>query len=311
VRVGVIGLGPLWRTRYRPTLVVLRDRFEVVALCDEIEERARREAKEWGCAAAAGPTQLLENPEVEAALLLDPQWHRLWPVKAACRLGKPLFCCGGLDLDDAHADALYRELRDQRLPFMLETAPRRAPALRLLKEVLDSLGPARVVLCDLAESRHLHPRDPTGPGIQAALLSCCRFLLPAEPIRVLARENDPGGFAGWQIELSDNRTIQITRYRSPLARSQLRFHVVAEKGTASAELPARLRWTDALGVHTRAVSGNGRAGTILLEQFFRVVREGAEPDPSLEEAYGLLTWVRAAARSLREGRPVEIREMEN
>src|SRR5437868_4711800 len=92
LRVGVIGLRPLWRRRYRPALRALPDRFQVVAVCDPLAGRAERAAKRLGCA-AAGPTELLERPDIDALLLVDAPWYGLWPVQLACRLGKPALCC--------------------------------------------------------------------------------------------------------------------------------------------------------------------------------------------------------------------------
>src|SRR5713101_7354841 len=104
LRVGVIGLGRRWRRRYRPALDPLRELFEVRALCDQIHHKAICEAKRAGCDAAQGPTDLLERSDVEACLLLDPQWYGLWPLELACRLGKPVFCATPLEYDNDHAD---------------------------------------------------------------------------------------------------------------------------------------------------------------------------------------------------------------
>jgi predicted dehydrogenase len=312
LRVGVIGLGPRWRNRYRPALAALSDCIQVTALCDQVAQRAAREAKRQGCTCAAGPTALLESSLVEAVLLLDPQWHRLWPVQTACRMGKPVFCCGGLDLDDGHAEDICREVRERQVPFMIEVAHRQAPALRELKNLLQSsLGPARLLVCELAEPVHLHSRDQTGTGLDTALLSCCRYLIPEEPVRILASVCKASGLASWHIELHDRRAIQITRYSAPLARSTLRFLVVTERATATAELRRRLRWHDGRGAHVWLVPDAEPVGNALLHEFYRVAREGAAPEPGLDEASRLLSWLRAAALSRQEGRRVEIREMVN
>src|SRR6516225_7727928 len=98
LRVGVIGLGPLWRRQYAPALRGLRDRFEVTAVCDQVQDRAARVARRLGCAAAGGPTDLLDRNGIDALLQLDAQWYGLWAATRAGAAGKPVFCCPPAEL---------------------------------------------------------------------------------------------------------------------------------------------------------------------------------------------------------------------
>jgi predicted dehydrogenase len=340
LRVGVIGLGPLWRQHYQAALSA---RFQVVAVCDQIEQRAMGEAKRLACAAAAGPTALLVNSAVEAVLLLDPQWYRLWPVIAACRLGKPVLCAPSLDLDDAHADDLHQRVQAARLPVLVALTPRLAPALERLRELLDTrLGPVRLVLCESITTQHPNGGERAGaPAGEAALLDCCSAFLAGDPVSVLAYQS-PDCEGGVQpalpllgnpvknalstllLEYDAGRAIQITQYQDasldvhrrpstgegewagPSLRSKVRLRVVAERGTASAVLPGRVRWADCDGRHIQSILGVQPAVQVVLEQFYRVVREGQPPQPDLGRAYQLLHWTRAAMRSRSEGRRVSM-----
>jgi predicted dehydrogenase len=349
--VGVIGLGLLWRQRYQPALAALNPLFRVAAVCDQIEEQTASEAKRLRCLAAAGPTALLLDPAVEAVLLLDPQWYGLWPVQRACRLGKPIFCAAGLDLDDAHADALYQQVQAARLPVLMAMTPRMAPALERLRKLLDTrLGPARLVLCESAASppapgagaaldagQTLGAGSALGAGLltpphrgqpsETALLDCCSALLPGDPVSVLATGREDDSLTTLLLEFEEHRAIQMMRYpdsslnlhrrassnkwgedesAGPGSRSKVRLRVVAERGTASAELPRRVSWTDDEGRHLQTLSVDQPTVQVLLEQFYRVVREGEPPEPGLDQAYRLLHWTRAAQRSRAEGRRIEI-----
>jgi predicted dehydrogenase len=346
LRVGVIGLGPLWRQHYQPALAALSARFQVLAVCDQIDQRATEAATRLVCAAAAGPTALLLDPAAEAVLLLDPQWYRLWPVLGACRLGKPVLCAPSLALDDAHADDLYQRVHAARLPVLMAMTPRLAPALERLRELLDTrLGPVRLVLCESVTTRH--PTDGERPAAlagEAALLDCCSAFLPGDPVSVLAYQG-PDCEGGVQtplpllgstvknsltsllLEYDAGRAIQINQYqnasldvhRGPSTiklgedesagtsfRSKVRVRVVGERGTASAVLPGRVRWADSEGRHIQSILAAQPAVQVVLEQFYRVVREGQPPQPDLARAYQLLQWTRAAMRSRSEGRRVSI-----
>ncbi len=44
LRVGIVGLGPQWESRYLPALRLLTDRFEVRGVCEQLSHRAERAA---------------------------------------------------------------------------------------------------------------------------------------------------------------------------------------------------------------------------------------------------------------------------
>jgi predicted dehydrogenase len=320
LRVGVIGLGPLWHKRYKSALLALPQRFQVTSLCDQVAQHAAQEAKRLSCA-ATGPTELLESPEVEAVLLLDPQWYRLWPLQTACHLGKPVFTCTSLDQGDANADAVWEQVRASSLPVLLELAPRAAPVLGRLRDLLDTrLGPPRLVVVEASEAQTGARRgsanrrgfpDPAalpepGLGAETAILDCCSLLLPGEPLTVRAADLAGGALSSWLLDWGADRAAQVTRYRAALPRSGLRLHVVAERGTATAEFPNRLHWTEADGSHTHVAHLERPLGQVLLEQFYQVAREGRNPEPGPEEIGRFRDWVRSAAQSRAEGRTIPL-----
>jgi predicted dehydrogenase len=300
LRLGVIGLGRRWRKHYLPALLRLRDRFEVRSLCDQVASRAIRQARRLGCDAAAGPTELLERSDLDAVLLCDSQWYGLWPLEPACRLGKPVFCCGSLEADDAHADSLCQQVRDSRLVVMVELAPRIQPAVQRLRELLDtSLGPARLVLGSLAEPS---PRPGRLGGSGIAVLDACTLLLGAVPVSVQEASVESSGLTSMLLDFGNGRAAQLCHYRVPSGRASVRLRVVAERGVAMAELPDRLRWTDATGRHQHTWLRERPVAEVLLEQFHRTVVEKVPPQPSLDDAYRILGWLRTAALSQTEGK---------
>jgi predicted dehydrogenase len=312
VRLGIIGLGRRWRRRYGPALRELQDHFEVRALCDEVHQRAVNEAHRLGCEAASGPTEVLEREDVEAGLLLDPPWYRLWPLEVACRVGKPVFCCATPDLDEVHADELCRQVRESRLPVMLEMSLRLAPATDRLSELLETrLGPARTVCCDLVHSRPEPDRSSDGSAPSpliaggVGLLDWCASLLGGAPTSVLAGRIPGAGLATLLLDFGDGRAAQVTCWRVPGARRTLRLRVGAARGAATVVMPRRLCWTDADGRHTHRLPLSGQAVPRLLQRFHLVVDQGIDAQPSFEDACRVLDWLRAAARSAGEGRRVD------
>ncbi|HXG08591.1 MAG TPA: Gfo/Idh/MocA family oxidoreductase [Gemmataceae bacterium] len=318
LRVGVIGLGRRWQKRYRPALLKLSDRFEVRALCDGVYQRAINEAHRLGCDAVAGPTQLLEGEDIDALLLLDPPWYRLWPLEAACRAGRPVFCCATPEQDEVHADALCRQVQESRLPVMLEMALRFVPATLRLRELLETrLGPARTVLVELiqpaqeeaasdGEAAAARLRNLLG-GRGVGLLDWCAHLLGEEPANVLAG-GGTGPLTTLLLEFGGGRSAQITHWRAPGARRALRLRVAAERGSAMVEPPARLQWNDEDGRHAHVLPPRQQLGQMLLERFHRTLTDSQAPEPNLADACRVLGWLKAAVRSLAEGQRVALNE---
>jgi len=337
LRIGIIGLGRRWHKRYKPALRVLRAGFRVRVLCDQVHERAAREAKRLACDAAAGPTQLLEREDVDAVLLLDTQWFRLWPLQRACQLGKPVFCCCSLEGDDPHAEQLLRRVQESRLPVVMEMAPRFAPVTARLRSLFETeLGAPRLLMCELVHSgqalaRFNFARTPELSPVAGlvgstgiALLDWCAGLLGGEPVNVTARSLEALGFGSLLLEFAGGRGVRLTRLpfilpSSPAAegegwvrergiadRPTVRLQAVAERGSARVELPYQISWATKTAFHSQAFRAQRPLAQLLLEHFRQVVQGSAALEPTLADAYRVLRWLRVAARSRDEGRLLTI-----
>ena len=92
LRVGVIGLGDDWENRHRPALRTLADRFELHAICEEVSLRAEQAADEFDAKAVDGFRAITQREDVDALLILSPQWYGPLPILAACDAGKSVYC---------------------------------------------------------------------------------------------------------------------------------------------------------------------------------------------------------------------------
>jgi predicted dehydrogenase len=299
VNLGILGLGPRWRRRYATALRALPDRFRVRAVCDAVQERADHEARALGCTAAAGPTELLEHPEVEAVLLLDAAWYRLWPLELACRVGKPVLCAVPLDHDDDHADGIQERIQERGLVVVLDLLPQLEPITRRVQQLLAGpLGTPQLVLCEWAQ--HDVARAPA-----AALLGWCAELLGATPSSVTSAEAPAARLASVLLEFPDGRAVQLV-YRPGPRNGRLRVQVVTAHGQLWIAGARRVQWTDTDGRHGVVLPRPRPAIQVLLERFYRAVTTGLGAAPDLERARRSLAWLRAVARSKTEGRKVQI-----
>lgn len=305
LRIGVIGLGRRWR-RYRPLLARLREHVEVRVVCDQIAHRAEIAARQFDCTAAAGPVELLERPDVEAVLLLDAQWYGLWPLEYACRTNKPVLCAESPTSEDSSTDALQQCIQSSGLPVLMALPPLLAPATRRLRELLTHrLGQARLVRADWSA-----PPLPAGGDLLATesvlpLLAACAWLLDDVPRSIWALDGDSASFLTLVLRFGRDRLAQVNLWTSTAGRTPPRFEVVAEAGTATAELPRQLRWRDADGQHAQRLPPRSPEQSSL-ERFLLALRGGQPLRPSFQDAYQALTWLRAALRSRTERRTISI-----
>ena len=305
LRVGVIGLGRHWK-RYRPLLARLREHVEVRALCDQIVHRAEIEAQRFECAAAIGPVELLDRPDVEAVLLLDAQWYGLWPLEYACRVNKPVLCVSSPASDEGHAGALRQQIQSRNLPVLMALPPLLAPATRQMRELLTHrLGQARLVRVDWSVGSNANG-DLLGDEAVLPLLAACAWLLDDVPRSVWTLDGESASFVTLMLRFGCDRLAQVNLWMTTVGRTPPRFEVVAEAGTATAELPRQLRWRDADGQHAQRLPPRS-AEQSSLERFILAQRAGQPLRPSFEDAYQALTWLRAAVQSRSEGKCISLR----
>jgi predicted dehydrogenase len=329
LRVGVIGLGRLWEARHKPSLLRLRDRFQVTAVYDQVLRRAEIEAGQLGCAAVEGLTALIERSDVDVVYLLTPQWFGLHPIEIACASGKPVYCALPLAGEPDELKSLAKRIESSGIAFMPEFARRFYPATLRLRELLaTTLGAPRLIVGQnrlFSFDRYGQP----GPTTQIApaplmidpgsyLLDWCCFLFQAEPIAVQGFANttlpvagDGAGpdFESFIAEFEGGAMVQIAfgRYhRNPWGEAtrflpQPGFQIYAEQGAAWLELPERIQWSDAQGIHEERLPLEPTVGDVLNDQFHRLVRGDHSLAPTIHDAVSVAQRVSDLLRSQREG----------
>lgn len=309
LKVGVVGLGRRWRAHYRPALHALRDRFRVRAVCDPKFRRAREEARVLGCAAFAGPVALFESQPLDAVLLLDTGWHRLWPLEAACRFGRPVFCARPLEADEARAEQIVAEADATGLPVLMASGPWLTAADGRLREMLDAeLGRARSVVGRIRRAAHPPAQAAGAPGAvlpSTGILAWCARILGGTPAWVAA--SGSGSLSSLWMDCGQGGVAHLLcRPGGDCSAGRTLFEVMSERGWAVVEGPERLR-AGAAGTSSAWLSRPRQpAAHARLEYFHRALGADRALQPSLSDAARALGWLRAARRSLREGVRVSV-----
>ena len=194
LRVGLVGLGDQWKSRHRPALMALADRFEVRAVCCEVAERSRQVAEEFGAIALDGFRAMMERDDIDAVLVLSPDWYGPLPILAACEAGKGVYSSASLDISEHQAADIRRRIEASGVAFMAELPRRHAAATIRLKELIATrLGPPRLLFCHErmpmeGQSNSLRRGDycPLAMRHLMELADWCRYLVNDDPSSVIS-----------------------------------------------------------------------------------------------------------------------------
>ena len=332
LRVGLVGLGDAWQRTHAPALRALADRFEVRAICEQVGHLAERAAAEFSATAVDGYRALTRREDIDAVLVLSPQWFGALPILAACEAGKAVYCAAGLELDPATARTVKQRVEQAGTAFVVEFARRHAPATLRLKELIATrLGPPRLLFCH----RRCGVDRTSGQSPERAaicdmveLVDWCRYVVGREATWVSGlmhpREGTSNvaeddyqmmslGFSdpsqpgmGPVAQISCGRYIPADWQEAIGYRPLAELQVSCPGGVAFVDLPTSLIWFDQAGRHQESLDSERPVGEQLLAQFHRVATGGCRKTCDLEDAYRTLTIVQQARRSHSEGRRIEL-----
>ena len=329
VRVGLVGLGNNWEVRHRAALRSLNDRFEVRAVFDQVAMRAEQTAREFNAKQVDGFRALARRDDIDAVLMLAPQWYGCLPILAACDAGKAIYCAFSMELDLAQARQVKERVEKAGVAFMAEFPRRQSAATLRLKELIATrLGQPRLLFC--------HTRVPaekgTGTPVKAPvhgsptsdlieLVDWCTYVVGHPPTSVLGMRHkaagtvpeddyqmmsldfsgpgDPG--TGATAQISCGRYMQSSWHEALAYRPPAALQVACENGIAFVDLPSTLVWFDSLGRHQESLDSERPVGEQLLSQFHRAVTSLVRNTSSLEDSYRALAVVLKARASHSQG----------
>jgi predicted dehydrogenase len=337
LRVGLVGLGNAWETRHAPALRAMSDRFEVRAVCEQVAHRAERAAKEFRAVSVDGYRALAERDDIDAILMLSPQWYGPLPILAACETGKAVYCAAALDVSLDEARVLKQRVQESGIAFMAELHRRHAPATLRLKELIATrLGRPRLLFChhrspveakDQPHSHRVPGTPPPGPiQFLIELVDWCRYVAGEEPTSVvgIAHDTNRGQFendyemmsldfsrngpgSGVVAQISCGHYMPGSWHEAITFRPPAALQVACEHGIAFVDLPSGLTWFDTAGRHQEPLETERPVGEQMLGLFFRAVTSLVRKTSDLEDAYRAMSIVLAGRQSRREGRRVAIK----
>ena len=333
LRVGLIGLGPSWESRHLPALRALRDRFEIRAVCSEVTFRAARAAAEFDADVVDGYRALAAREDIDAVLMLSPEWYGALPILAACQTGKAVYCAAALEMDSSQAMQVRDRVQSAGIAFMAEFPRRYAAATLRLKELMATrLGPPNLLFCHLRKG-YLRPRDPSERDMTVArlhrdlleLVDWCRYVVGGNPSSVVGLQNQCGSstavnYRMMNLDFSKDgefgvgpvAQISVGRYLPADWQEAIGFRnpaglqVNCVNGIAFIDLPSNIVWFDEAGRHIESLETERPVGEQMLSSFHRAVTSLVRKTSDLDDAYRALMIVQQSEESHRIGQRIAL-----
>jgi len=317
----------------------IRAEFLRLRTSDYVDDRtvmvnADAAAGEFKATPLDGYRSVVFRDDIDAVLMLSPQWYGLLPLLAACDAGKAVYCAAPFSLAAAENCKLQQRVEQSGIAFVSEFVRRFAPATVRLKELIATrLGKPRLLFC--------HQRMSTEPPAKVENDECrlpfvdrellemvdwCRFLVGSEPTSTVAVYHKPdyarqdGDYhmlsldfsapgdvgAGAIAQVSAGNYIPPQWSEAVSFRRPNQLQICCENGVAFADLPTTLVWFDDAGRHIETLDGERPVGETLLHHFYRSVTSLVRQSSGLSDTMQALRILQAAERSVQEGRRVKI-----
>jgi predicted dehydrogenase len=143
VRAGLIGCGSVSQVGVLPQLAEpdARERIELVAVCDVVEERARGVARQYGIADAYADAQrMIDRDDIDLILVITPIAHHYPNALTALRAGKHVYVQKTMTETYAQAKQLVAEADARELTLTAAPGQMLAPAMRAMKALVERDG---------------------------------------------------------------------------------------------------------------------------------------------------------------------------
>jgi myo-inositol 2-dehydrogenase/D-chiro-inositol 1-dehydrogenase len=331
-RIGVafLGVGRMGMSHLR-TLAGIRNARVVVVADPDIEAARRGQQVSFADRATTDALDAINDPAVEAVVIVTPTSTHAELIEAALRAGKAIWSEKPIALSLAETDRVVRIWRETGLPVQLGFMRRFDPGYVRAKELIDRGELGRI------EQFRSASRDTYPPDVKFIRNSGGSFLDMSVHDYDLARwlVGEIEEVSAWGANIIDDRFAEGGDIDT--AVTMLRF----ENGALGVvEMSRRSAWgydirTEVAGYDGKVVVEAAQKTTatfsrrfgfegdhfesfpdrfevayrIELEAFFRTLGEGGIPAPGPEEALRTLQVAVAARQSWQEGRPVRVADV--
>lgn len=328
---GVIGAGRIGNLHARHVAGAI-DGAHLVTVMDA-DLSAAQKAAFGGAKITQDVNDILNDSAIDAVLIASPTFLHAEQVKAAAKAGKMIFCEKPVDLDLAKTVEAMKLVDDTGVPFQIGFNRRFDPGYA---ELARAVKAGELGNPELFRSQSSDPVPPPeayikvsgGIYIDSVIhdIDTARFVVgDIKRVTALGRSLTDPVFAPnndidtsvLTLEFESGALGVIMNSRRTVYGYDLRVEVFGEKGKFVTEDE---RATKVWKYHKEGIKGDyyyyfierfRDAYRAELQAFVDAVRKGEKPTPDTKDAVESLRVAIAATKSLREGRPVTVAEVQS
>lgn len=292
VKVGVIGIGADWQSRYLPSLQNMNQRLRVVAVHDDVAIRAIAAAELLNALPVLGIRDLLQRTDIRGFLYLGTHWRTEWLTHQLAQCGLPTFVGRDIKPTDEQIRSWHVQSDEFGITVVPEFPLRFSPAMLRLRELMATqLGPV------LSLNTFVPPTESDAWPMTSLthVLDCCSSLLNRQLTKVepVDRDVSPGptelrlSYVKRTGSRSDHVSVKLTFLdlfnSAHEPRQDFLMEVTCKQGTATIHGPREIRWT-CNGVSKIESLHTDRSSTeVMLDLFARRAIGGLIPTPDLND----------------------------
>jgi len=333
LRIGVIGVGRIG-AMHAELLARRVAGAELTAVCDAVPAHAERCAKDLGTRAVDNPQEMLARSDVDAVAICSSTDTHVGLIVAAAQAGKAIFCEKPIALELAEVDTALAAVKEAGVPLQIGFNRRFDAGHRSVHEAVTSGRVGDVELVRISS------RDPEPPPMAYVAVSggilldmtihdfdMARYVTGSEIVEVFAQGSvrvDPGFAEHHDVDTvvvtlrhADDTLTVIDNSRRAAYGFDQRVEAFGSLGVAASENPlaasAVVRTADGGHVPRLSTFFLDRYTASYLTQwdeFVASVSEGRPTPVDGTDGRAPLVLGLAAMRSMREGRPVAVGEVD-
>jgi predicted dehydrogenase len=302
VSVALVGMGQTWELNYRSAIQRLASRLSIRAICDCVHVRAAAVADEFGAAPVTSPWQLSQRSDIQAWIILDPDWYAAYPAEIANLAGRSVLLANPLWSQFTGIDRLFNHAVDSGETLMPAFPQRYAASTIRLRELMAAkLGRVQRidVITSFESSEELEFSSNPSRESLIGLVDWCTYLVgrPYSSVRhIQSRE-------GELIQLEFINRIEgpskavIATIRIASDAKVLQRKVECEHGSAILRGATEIAWQMGSETFHERLDNERSPCEIILDQFCRRATGGLVPVPSAKDALQAMSAVQRARES--------------
>ena len=317
VNLGLVGIGPLWESRYRPALRKLAAKLHVAAVYDNVASKAEHAAREMNARAVGGVAALADRVDVQALVLLDSGWQGSATLRLLSERRKPILVATPVNAELSELRQWHEQAVAHGVTIMPAFPRRCTPASNRLQELMATqlgrplraeiaISPTSLQTLPFATESDFggQPPPPQDPLLEWA--DWCHYLFRAAPQQMTRRGDGQGLRLDFSPLIQDGvstpiRVAELSLWpTAPVADQPLldEVRLSCERGHARLLGPTTIEWATDEGPQSEELTAERTETEVLLDHFCRRAVGGLIPVPSLEDLMRAQASVACAGRRI-------------